>query len=153
MKAPQQEERDMPVLKLTQVIRRPLEEVFDAVVDVAHFPDWNPTTRSARRLGDGAVGEGSRFELEIAGFGKTVQELQEFQRNHQVKLVPTSMKQMRGGHRFLFSRDASGTRIDHELEMFPKGLFVLMAPLMGIMGRRNLRATADALQRYVESRS
>jgi len=143
----------MPVLKLTQVIRRPIDEVFAAVVDVAHFPDWNPTTRSARRLGEGEVGEGARFELEIAGFGKTVQELREFRRNRQVKLVPTSMKQMSGGHRFLFSQDGGGTRIDHELEMFPRGFFVLMAPLMGMMGRRNLRTTAAALQKYIEQRN
>lgn len=143
----------MPVLKLSQVIRRPIDEVFAAVVDVAQFPKWNPTTRAARKLSGGEIGEGTSFELEIAGFGKTVQELHEFQRNRQVKLVPTSMKQMSGGHRFKFSQDASGTRIDHELEMFPKGLFVLMTPLMGMMGRRNLRATADALQRYIESRN
>ena len=142
----------MPVLKLSQVIQRPVEEVFATVVDVSRFPEWNPTTRAARRLDQGELGEGSRFELEIAGFGKTFQELREFQPNRQVKLVP-EMKQITGGHRFKFSREGSGTRIDHELEMFPRGLFVLMSPLMGMMGRKNLRATADALQRYVEGRT
>ena len=33
--------------------------------------------------------------------------------------------------------------------MNPKGLFRLFAPLMGMMGRRNLRDTADALQTYL----
>jgi hypothetical protein len=34
--------------------------------------------------------------------------------------------------------------------MTPKGLFKLMAPMMTMTGRRNLRATAAALQRHLE---
>lgn len=55
----------MPVLKLTQTIDRPVEQVFATVIDVANFPRWNPTTKSARQLSPGEVGEGTRFELEI----------------------------------------------------------------------------------------
>jgi hypothetical protein len=42
--------------------------------------------------------------------------------------------------------------VDHELEMTPKGAFVLMTPLIWFIGRRNLRATAAALKRRVEQR-
>jgi hypothetical protein len=34
--------------------------------------------------------------------------------------------------------------------MNPKGLFRLFAPLMGIIGRKNLRDTANALQSHLE---
>jgi hypothetical protein len=34
--------------------------------------------------------------------------------------------------------------------MIPKGVFKLMAPMMKRTGRMNLRATADALKRYLE---
>jgi hypothetical protein len=60
------------------------------------------------------------------------------------------MKQMDGGHRFRLSPDADRTRIEHELEMHPKGLFVLFTPMMGMMGRKNLKDTANALQAYIE---
>jgi hypothetical protein len=139
----------MPVLRLTQVIRRPVADVFDTVVDVANFPRWNPTTKAARKLGDGEIGEGSRFELEIAGFGKTEQELQEFRRNEHVRLVP-HIRSLAGGHRFLFTPEGACTRIDHELEMTPKGFFKVMLPFMGLMGKKNLRATADALKDFLE---
>ncbi len=61
------------------------------------------------------------------------------------------MKTVEGGHRFSFTADGADTRIDHELEMRPKGLFRLFAPMMGMIGRKNLRDTADALQRHLES--
>ena len=139
----------MAVQRLTQVIRKPVEEVFGTVIDVANFPRWNPTTPSARKLTAGATGEGTQFELEIKGFGKVLQELQEFRPNQQVRIVP-HFKVLTGGHRFIFTADRNGTRVDHELEMTPKGVFKIFSPLMGMMGKKNLRDTANALQRYLE---
>ncbi|MES2202255.1 MAG: SRPBCC family protein [candidate division FCPU426 bacterium] len=140
----------MPVLKLTQTINCPLDEAFAAVIDVENFPKWNPTTKSARKLSSGAIGEGSEFELEIKGFGKVRQTWREFEKNKRAFLVPT-MKMMAGGHRFIFSEDGKGTRIDHELEMLPKGIFKLMTPMLGMIGKKNLADTAAALKIYLES--
>jgi hypothetical protein len=39
----------------------------------------------------------------------------------------------------------------HELEMQPKGIFRLLTPMMGVIGRKNLRDTANALQAHLES--
>ena len=139
----------MAVQRLTQVIRKPVEEVFRTVIDVANFPRWTPTTPSARKLTAGATGEGTQFELEIKGFGKVLQELQEFRPNQQVRIVP-HFKVLTGGHRFIFTADPNGTRVDHELEMTPKGVFKIFIPIMGMMGKKNLRDTANALQRYLE---
>ena len=139
----------MAFIKHSQVINKPVEEVFKAVVDVANFPKWNPTTPSARKVTTGEIGEGTRFELEIRGFGKVAQELREFDRNKRVRIVP-SMKFLSGGHRFLFTAQGARTLIDHELEMTPKGMFKILTPFMGLMGRKNLRDTANALQRYLE---
>ena len=139
----------MTVVKRTQVINKPVDVVFQTVVDVANFPNRNPTTPSARKLSNGEIGNGTRFELEIRGLGKVQQELREFERNKRVRLVP-SMRFLSGGHRFLFTAQGSSTRIDHELEMTPKGFFKIFSPFMGMMGARNLRDLANALQRYLE---
>jgi len=139
----------MAIIKLTQVIQKPVDEVFRTVIDVANFPKWNPTTPSARKLTPGETGEGTQFELEIKGFGKVLQELQEFKPNKQVRLVP-SIKMFTGGHRFVFTAENGNTRINHELEMTPRGVFKIFAPLMGMIGKRNLRGTANALQNYLE---
>src|SRR5436305_1140267 len=57
-------------IKLTHVIRRPIDEVFDVLVDAGNFADWNPTIRASRQLDEGEIGEGSRFEWDLRGFGK-----------------------------------------------------------------------------------
>ena len=139
----------MAVVKRSQVINKPVDVVFQTVVDVANFPNWNPSTPSARKLSNGEIGNGTRFELQIRGLGKVQQELREFDRNKQVRIVPDS-KLVSGGHRFIFTAEGAKTRIDHELEMTPKGIFKIFTPLMGMMGKKNLLDLANALQTYLE---
>src|SRR5215510_16122000 len=111
----------MAIITRVQVIRRPVGEVFATVVNGGDFASWNPTIRASRRLDAGEIGEGSRFEWDLRGFGKVEQELQEFDSPRQVRIVP-HMKQMQGGHRFRLSSEGNRTRIEHEFEMDPKGL-------------------------------
>jgi len=139
----------MAIQKLTQVIDRPVGEVFSTIIDVANFPLWNPSTPNARKLTPGGMGEGTQFELEIKALGKVLQELREFRPNKQVCLV-SNTKMVAGGHRFILAAEGNKTRIDHELKMTPKGVFKLFSPLMGMMGKKSLRDLANALQRYLE---
>ena len=139
----------MALLMRTQVIRRPVEEVFATVIDAGNFAAWNPTIKASRKLSEGETGNGSRFEWQLRGFGRVVQEFQEFERNERVRIVP-QLKSLSGGHRFLFAADAHGTRVEHELEMVPHGLFRLFGPMVARTGRKNLRDTAAALQAHLE---
>src|SRR5262245_23748935 len=139
----------MAVIKRIQVIDKPVEQVFETVLNVAHFPKWNPTTPSARKLSPGEIGEGSRFEVEIRGFGKVPQGLREFEANKRERLV-SSHTCLIGGDGIISTTQGSGVPIDHEVEMTPKGFVKIFSPFMGMIGARNLRATANALQRYVE---
>jgi uncharacterized protein YndB with AHSA1/START domain len=141
----------LAIITRTQSIAAPVEDVFAVVVEGGDYASWNPTVRASRRIDDGEIGEGSRFEWKLKGFGNVIQELQEFERHRRVRIVPR-LKQLRGGHRFVFTPGAGGTRIDHELEMTPTGVFLLFGPVMGTIGARNLRDTADALQTYLEAR-
>ncbi len=123
----------MAILTLSQLIARPVGDVFDTVIDGARFAEWNPTVKRARRLTEGPIGNGTRFEWELSGFGTVVQELAEFERNRRVRIVP-QLRSLSGGHRFTFTSVPDGTRIDHELEMAPQGAFRLLGPVMAAMG-------------------
>ena len=140
---------DVAVLLLTQEIRRPVEAVFDLVARGGDFASWNPTITASRQLLPGEIGEGTIFEWELRGFGTVRQELTEFAPNRRVRIVPHT-RSLGGGHRFSFTDLGDRTRVDHELEMIPKGVFRLMAPLMTMIGRRNLRTTVAALERRLE---
>jgi uncharacterized protein YndB with AHSA1/START domain len=139
----------MAVITRSQVINAPIEAVFDTIVDGGNFASWNPTIRSSCRLDDRSPGDGARFEWKLRGIGAVVQELQEFRRPDRVRIVP-QMKALAGGHRFTLTAKGHNTRVDHELEMRPTGAFIAMAPIMGLIGRKNLKDTANALRAHLE---
>jgi hypothetical protein len=137
------------ILRLTQEIRQRAPVIFDTIIDAGSFASWNPTIESSRQITTDEIGEGTIFEWKLRGFGWVRQHLEEFERDRRVRIVP-EMKSLGGGHRFTLTDLGDRTQVDHELEMTPKGLFTLLGPLMTRTGRRNLRATADALQRHME---
>jgi uncharacterized protein YndB with AHSA1/START domain len=60
----------MTIVTRTQVIEAPVDAVFDTVVDGGNFASWNPTIRTSRRLDTGEVGDGTKFEWDLTGFGE-----------------------------------------------------------------------------------
>lgn len=138
----------MVVLRFTQEIDRPVEDVFSVVIDGGKFADWNPTITASRQLTPDPIGEGTRFEWRLRGFGSVEQELQEFEPNRRVRIVPHH-RELEGGHSFTFTDLGGRTRIDHELVMTPKGVFKVFSPLMSSMGTKNLNATASALNAFL----
>ena len=140
----------MPTLRLSQTIDRPVGDVFRVLTDVAHLATWNPTITASRQVSPGAAANGTAFEMTVRGFGNVPQTLEEFEPNRRARYVP-HFSVMKGGHRFLLTSQGTKTQVDHELEMVPQGWFRIFTPFMGMMGRRNLRATADALKQHVES--
>jgi hypothetical protein len=142
----------MPILTYTQEIHRPVIDVFDTVADAGNFASWNPTIKSSRQISPGEIADGTTFEWDLRGFGTVRQHLDEFERNRRVRIVP-EMKSLSGGHRFTFTDLGDRTRVDHELEMTPRGVFRLMTPMIARTGRKNLRATAEALKGHLEART
>jgi hypothetical protein len=52
---------------MTQTIHQPVAEVFDTVVRIDEFPKWSPRNPSAKKLSDGPITDGTRFQLGIKG--------------------------------------------------------------------------------------
>jgi carbon monoxide dehydrogenase subunit G len=134
----------MAVLTLSQEIERPVHDVFATIVDIGNFAACNPTIKTSRQITPGAPAPGTFGEWDLRGSGNVRQELQEFEPDRRVRIVP-HMKAITGGHRFTLTDLGGRTRVHHELEMKPQGFFVLMAPMMKRTGQKNLSATADAL--------
>jgi hypothetical protein len=83
-----------------------------------------------------------------ARFGTVLEELREFGPNCRLRIVPqvgsiagatASLHRARRG-------DPHGPRAADDAE----GFITLVGPMLTLTGRRNLRATAAALQRYLE---
>jgi uncharacterized protein YndB with AHSA1/START domain len=87
-----------PFFKMSQTIGRPVGEVFETATRLDEFPRWSPRNPWAQKLTPGEIGEGTRFQMGIKGFGKVTNELREFERDKRVMVVPL-IKMFDGGHR------------------------------------------------------
>ena len=139
----------MPTEILSQVIDRPVADVFAVVADITTYPDWDPPVKAARQATDGEVEVGTLFETEVSGFGTQVMEVTEFEPGRGIR----STAQSRGldfAHRLTFSAEGQSTRIDHEVVLTPKGVLRVLSPLLGVWVRRTLAGSAAGLQQYCE---
>jgi carbon monoxide dehydrogenase subunit G len=118
------------------------EAAFDYVADFSRAQEWDPGIPSARRLDDGPIGLGSRFELR-SRFGSTEQlityEVTGFDRPRSVTFVGDG-KTFRGTDTISFEpNEGGGTRVTYLADLGLKGVAALALPFI----RGRLDAMSD----------
>jgi uncharacterized protein YndB with AHSA1/START domain len=62
----------MPETTETITVARPVDEVFARVADFSRLAEWDPTFEASRRVDDGPLGVGARFDVTGTTAGQTV---------------------------------------------------------------------------------
>jgi Polyketide cyclase / dehydrase and lipid transport len=119
----------MALITQTQVIDAPIDRVFDTMIDAGNYAAWNPTITASRRLDEGELRDGSRFEWQLKGFGTVIQEFREFERNARIRIV-LQTKRYSGGHQ--------------GLNLAQDGQCSIKPPLPILYVRKNLRQNVTA---------
>jgi hypothetical protein len=136
------------------VIDRPIDEVFDFVVDERNEPDYNPRIVAAEKLSPGPVGPGTQFRAETTAMGRTVGmtiEITAYERPRQfASSIRMSAADIRGA--LTFDPLPAGTRMRWAWEVKPRGWYKLMTPIIARSGRRQEQATWASLKQYLEGR-
>ena len=120
----------------------PAEEAFAFVADFSTTERWDPGIVEAKRLDDGPIGVGSRFEL-VSKFGSREQsivyEITRFDPPRSVTLVGEG-ETFRGTDVISFeSREGGGTRVRYEADLGLKGFAALALPFI----RKRLDTMSD----------
>ena len=134
------------------VISRPVTEVLDVVADERNEPRYNPGIRRAEKLSPGPIGRGTRFLAEAATgprtSGMTI-EYTAFERPGRLaSSIHMAAADIAGTLRF--DPVDGGTRMRWSWELRPRGLYRLLAPVIGPVGRRAERANWARLKRFLE---
>jgi uncharacterized protein YndB with AHSA1/START domain len=130
-------------------IARPREQVFDYIADARHQRRWNPVCKAMEQTTPGPIGVGTRFRGTFQSVGEMNVEITEYERPTRLfhRAYPWLAEVT---HLWEFTPINGGTRLDQHGEMRPKARGWLLAPLMPLIVRRNLRDTAVALKRELE---
>jgi dehydrogenase/reductase SDR family member 12 len=129
------------------------ETAFDAIADFTSSASWDPGIASARRLDDGPVGLGSRFEVQYR-FGPVtaplVYEITRFERPGRVVLTTRSLLH-RGEDDVRIRGTATETHLTWQARFGFRGPGLLMEPLLRVGFPRVAAEAGDGLAAYLAS--
>lgn len=131
----------------------PLQRTFDYTADFANIHQWDPGVESSSKLGDGPVGVGTKYDLEVR-FGTATlpmrYEITHYEAPSRVVLVGKGDK-LEAVDEIEFSSQDNMTRIDYTADLEFRGVMrcvvPLMAPAIKRVGTRALDGLVEALGR------
>ena len=145
----------MIVVEKSIVIARPVEEVFAYVTDFRHSPEWQEGMLEVRKMTDGPLRVGTRFEFVRKLMGRKVDGAVEF-----VAYKPNSEARwtliggpMPGQASYLLESTPEGTNVTNTVELHPSGLSRLAGPFIAASIRRQMSAAQRTLKELLENRA
>ncbi len=143
----------MPVLHEELEVARPIDEVWTFVSDFANSATWDPGVAEARKVTEGPVAVGTRYELMVIFNGKQLPMTYEV-----TAYDPPNRVELRGtGERVLavddirFASTPAGTEIRYKADLRLRGLLRLAEPLTRSRFDAIGKAAIDGMRRTLET--
>jgi len=132
----------------TRLIERPVDEVFDYTADFENIEDWDPGVASSKRIDEGPVGVGARFELMVTFGGSQIPmiyEITDYEENERVVLVGKG-ENIDAVDELSFEDQGDGrTMFDYKADLTFHNFIKYVAPLMGPVFKRVGEKAVDGL--------
>jgi uncharacterized protein YndB with AHSA1/START domain len=131
-------------------IERPAEEIFDLLADIRRNPDWCPAFTGGEKLTPSPVGPDAVFRTSLRGMGDLQIRITRYERPRRIWFT-TSAKAAEIRHNFVLMPREGGTHVEQEIDVRPRGVLRMVAPVMALMLRRSIQSNTAALKAYLES--
>lgn len=150
-------ERSTAMTTLHERVRTamPIDAVFDYVADFANAQEWDPGVAYARRIDEGPLGQGARYELGVRMGGRVAPmeyQITVFDRPRRVVLTGAGSN-VDAVDDIRFERTDEGTVVDYTADIRLGGPLRLAQPFLGGAFRRIGRAAADGMERTLAARA
>lgn len=132
-------------------IDAPISEVFDYLADARNEPEWLPGASGVELSSSEPIGPGSTFVGAYARAGTVRVVITTFDRPHRLTLHGEA-KGMSFDDAIELADDGTGTQLRAVMRTQPKGLFRLVAPLMGRVISRQFQDNWEHLRQVLEGR-
>jgi uncharacterized protein YndB with AHSA1/START domain len=134
----------------SSVIESPAEEIFDLLADIRRNPEWCPAFTGAEKLTAGPIGPDAVFRTSLRGMGELQIRITRYERPRRIWFT-TRAKAAEIRHNFALIPREVGTRVEQDIDVRPRGVLRVVAPLMALMLRRTVESNTAALKTYLES--
>ena len=130
----------------------PLDVAFPFVADFANSERWDPGVRSSVRIGDGPVGVGALYKLEVRMGGRyapMVYRVTAFEPGRRVVLAGKGSG-VTAVDEIGFAPTASGTHIDYVADIKLGGVLGILQPLLGGAFRKVAADAREGMKRSLD---
>lgn len=131
-------------------IAQPIETVFDYIADMRNEPKWLRGADDVRLVSGEPVAGGSQFSGTYARAGQVSCTLSEYDRPHRL-VMHGEAKGMSFDDAITLTPMDGGTQLSAVMRARPKGLFKLVAPMIGRVIGKQFQANWDRLRGVLES--
>lgn len=139
-------------VKSSDVIDRPVGDVFAYAADQSNEPEWHTDVLEIKPTpGSPDSGVGSKWIVTIRFMGRNEYEVEvtAFEVNRRVEIT-TRTGPLRPTTNYLFEPEGDGTRFTRTVDIPTHGFMRLMAPFMGANARRRNQRFVQNLKRRME---
>ena len=147
----------MVKVKLDTVIKRPVEDVFERLVDISDYSKWMPESGvfiRSTQTSEGPVGKGTTYN-DKGRMGTFKGEISDFERPKKVEFRETlrwlGLRVMEGRPRYVLESIEGGTKVHHVSEGQLYGIFKVMQPMTALIARGERKRTVNALKKSLEA--
>jgi uncharacterized protein YndB with AHSA1/START domain len=130
-------------------IDRPIQEVFDYVVDARNEPKWLPGAKDVEKTTSGDVGLGTRFEGTYARAGKVTLEVVRYEPPHRLTFRARAKPVHFDDEVELSERDGK-THLEARMLAEPQGMLRFVPFLMAPALKKSFAANWDRLRAELE---
>ena len=144
----------MVLVKSTEIIYRPVSEVFDYVMNFNNVPLWQSNVLEAQITTSGPVGVGSKIHWVQTFLGKKFEstfEIVEYKQNEIVRFKGTSGPIVMNDGRYIFESVEGGTRFTQSINGEPKGFFKVADAIATRMYQRQVNSNFKNLKELMEA--
>ena len=128
----------------------PAEVIFDYLADMRNEPEWLPGASDVEQTSAGEIGPGTTFTGTYARAGRVSCELSAFDRPRALT-IHGEAKGMSFDDEISLREIDGETQLTATMRTMPKGMFKLVAPMMGRVIDRQFQANWDRLKARLEA--
>lgn len=137
----------------TRLVDRPQQQVFEYTADFTNLASWDPGITESRKVNEGPIGVGSRFDVMVS-FGTSklpmTYEITEYEPNDRVVLVGSGETlEAIDEIKFESRNDGSQTLVDYTADLrfknFIRYITPLMSPVLKKVGERAVDGLAEVM--------
>jgi hypothetical protein len=109
--------------------------------------------RDAEQISEGLIGSGTRFRTELETMGRTMPMIVEFTGYERPRRLASATRSsmIETGGALTFESVPGSTRMRWSWDVLPRGALRVMAPLVGVIGRREEQRIWGNLKRLLEA--